>query len=671
MTMKLSSHILEATVTLNSSVSAESGSSELPLPGGPVRLLHLEDNANDAELIHDRLEVAGLAREIVWVSNRRGFEQALGLGEYQVILCDFNLPDYDGISALGAAREKQPDVPVIVISGSLNEEEAVKCLHLGATDYLLKQRLERLPNAVRRAIIAADELRKRRQAEAELRASEERFRLLAHHSRDGFWFVGLQPKRVLYVSPAVEEMWGRSAEEFYADADAWCGAIDPADLPRVRAAWDACADGLSPRFEEEFRVIRPDGSVRLVVNSGTTILQGENGIAHMSGLIRDITEQAQLEQELRQSQKMEGIGQLAGGIAHDFNNLLTVIQGNSDLALDGLDPSSPSHADICEIKRAAMSAAALTKQLLAFGRRQVLQPRPIELRAVTLEIRNMLSRLIGDNIELILNLDESAGCVLADPGQIEQVIINLEVNARDAMPDGGKITISTKTVPHQIKNSAVTTGICERLIVTDDGVGMDSATRDRIFEPFFTTKPIGHGTGMGLSTVHGIVKQSGGELHVATAPGKGTSFTIYFPQVSTSTTASPREPSIRSATGSETILVVEDQSALRELVRRVLEQKGYRVLEAPNGEQAVRVAESSARPVHLVITDVVMPGMNARAMAERIRGVWPSVRVLYMSGYHDDDVMLQSLATAKVDFLQKPFLPYDLAEKVRAVLERA
>jgi two-component system, cell cycle sensor histidine kinase and response regulator CckA len=639
---------------------------------GPVRLLHLEDNPNDAELIHDRLEVAGLASEIVWVNDRRGFEDALGRGTYEIILCDFNLPDYDGISALSIAREKQPDVPVIVISGSLNEEEAVKCLHLGATDYLLKQRLERLPNAVRRAIVSADELRKRRRTESELRASEERFRLLAHHSRDGFWFVGLKPQRVLYVSPAVETIWGRTAEEFYADMDAWWGGIDPSDLARVRAAWEACADGVSPRFEEEFRVVRPDGTVRLVVNAGTTILDGESGSSHMSGLVRDITERTQLELELRQSQKMEGIGQLAGGIAHDFNNLLTVIQGNSDLALDGLDPSSPSHADICEIKRAAMSAAALTKQLLAFGRRQVLQPRAIELRTVTLEIQNMLSRLIGDNIELVLNLDEAAGCVLADPGQIEQVIINLVVNARDAMPDGGRITISTKTVPHRLKSaSGAVSGVCERLIVADDGIGMDSATRDRIFEPFFTTKPVGHGTGLGLSTVHGIVKQSEGELHVATAPGKGTSFTIYFPQAPTATVVEPQHSSPRSATGSETILVVEDQPALRELVRRVLEQKGYRVLEASNGEQAIRVAESAGRPIHLVITDVVMPGMNARAMAERIRGVWPVVRVLYMSGYHDDDVMLQSLATSKVDFLQKPFLPYDLAEKVRMVLERA
>jgi PAS domain S-box-containing protein len=634
-----------------------------------VRLLHLEDNPNDAALIHDRLEVAGLASDILWVNNRRRFEDALVQASYDVILCDFNLPDYDGISALSLVREKQPDVPVIVISGSLNEEEAVRCLHLGATDYLLKQRLERLPNAVRRAILAAEELRKRRQAESELRASEERFRLLAHHSRDGFWFVGLQPQLVLYVSPAVEAIWGRTAQEFYTDADAWWNGIDPADRPRVRAAWDACADGRLPRFEEEFRVIHSDGSARLVVNAGTTVFDAASGSAHMSGLVRDITERTQLELELRQSQKMEGIGQLAGGIAHDFNNLLTIIQGNSDLALDELDPSSPSHADICEIKRAAMSAAALTKQLLAFGRRQVLQPRAIALRTVTLDVQNMLSRLIGDNIELKLALDEPAGSVLADPGQIEQVIINLVVNARDAMPDGGCITISTATVSHRIKG--VRSDVCERLIVSDNGIGMDSATRERIFEPFFTTKPIGYGTGLGLSTVHGIVKQSGGELHVSTAPGEGTSFTIYFPQVTTEGEAILTPSTPRGSTGSETILVVEDQPALRELVRRVLEQKGYRVLEAPNGEQAVRVAESSVRPIQLVITDVVMPGMNARAMAERIRGTWPTARVLYMSGYHDDDVMLQSLASAKVDFLQKPFLPYDLAEKVRAVLERA
>jgi two-component system, cell cycle sensor histidine kinase and response regulator CckA len=640
----------------------------------PLRLLHLEDNPKDAELIQDRLEVGGLTSSITRVSNRSGFEAALDDASYSLILCDFNLPDYDGLSALSAARAKQPDVPVIVISGSLGEEEAVKCLHLGATDYLLKQRLERLPNAVRRAIIGAEEQRKRRQTEAELRASEERFRLLAQHSRDGFWFVGLRPERVLYVSPAVERIWGQSAERFYEDANAWWEGIDPADRPRVRAAWDACADGRSTWFEEEFRIVHSDGSTRLVVNAGSIVLDDASGSAHMSGLVRDITERTQLEMELRQAQKMEGIGQLAGGIAHDFNNLLTVIQANSDLALQGLDPASTSHADISEVKRAASSAAALTKQLLAFGRRQVMQPRPIELRTVTRGVESMLSRLIGDNIELVLDLDEAGGCVLADPGQIEQVIINLTVNARDAMPDGGRIMIGTATVPHHAKGpdwiAGIAPGVCERLTVTDTGVGMDRATRDRIFEPFFTTKPLGYGTGLGLSTVHGIVKQSGGELHVSSEPGKGTTFTIYLPQVSTDGAVEPVRLATRPGTGSETILLVEDQPSLRAVVRRILQQKGYDVLEARDGEDAIRVAEAAAQPIQLVITDVVMPGMNARAMAERIREIWPMARVLFMSGYHDDDVMLRSLASAKVDFLQKPFVPHDLIEKVREVLER-
>jgi PAS domain S-box-containing protein len=651
-----------------------------PVPGStlgstrPVRLLQLEDSAADAELIQERLHGAGLTSEVTQVSNRSGFEAALNEGSYHLILCDLNLPGYDGLSALTVARERQPDVPVIIISGALGEEQAVKCLHMGATDYLSKERLERLPNAVWRAITTAEEQRLHRQAELELRASEERFRLLAQHSRDVFWFVGVNPERVIYVSPAIELIWGVAAPHLYDDPGRWWSAIDPADQQRVRAAWQACVDGLSPRFEEEFRVIHPDGSARLVINAGAIFLDDATGNAHMSGLVRDITERTLLQQELRQSHKMDGIGQLAGGIAHDFNNLLTVIQGNSDLALDGLDPRSTTYADIHEIKHAATSAAALTKQLLAFSRRQMLQPRPIELREIMRGLESMLSRLIGDNIELVLELDQNSGFVLADYGQIEQVIINLALNARDAMPDGGRITISTSTVPQSAKigaQLASPSGICESLSITDTGTGMDKATRDRIFEPFFTTKPHGRGAGLGLSTVHGIVTQSGGELHVTSAPGTGTTITIYFPQLSTGRTSVAEAPTPqRGVTGSETILIVEDQPSLRDLLRRILEQQGYCVLEAHDGEEAVRTAEAAAKPIHLVITDVVMPGLSARTMTVRVREAWPDARVLFMSAYASDDAILWDLADYKVDFLQKPFLPYDLAEKVREVLER-
>lgn len=639
---------------------------------GPVRLLHLEDDPRDAKAIRETLEVAGLEGEIRHVSDQTAFETALAEEPYHLILCDFNLPDYDGASALSVARSLQPGVPVIVIASAQAEEQGVKCLHLGATDYLVKQRLERLPSAVVRAIAEAEEQRQLREAEEELRASEERFRLLAQHSREVFWFVGLNPERVLYVSPAIEEIWGMPSSYFYADPGLWRSAIDPEDQPRVEAAWGACANGESTRLDIEYRVVHTDGSVRLLAVTGAVFIDDARGGAHISGMARDITERTRLELELRQSHKMEGIGQLAGGIAHDFNNLLTVIQGNSDLALDELDPHSEVHADIREIKRAATSAAALTRQLLAFSRRQMLEPRPIELREVMLSVQVMLSRLIGDNIELVFDLDTKSGHVRADPGQIEQVIVNLVVNARDAMPRGGRITIGTSTVPYRQHIDPECDWVpYERLTVADTGSGMDRATRERIFEPFFTTKEIGRGTGLGLSTVLGIVKQSNGEIQVSSVPGLGTTFSIFFPQCAVVPAQPPPPASRRQVTGTETVLVVEDQPSLRNLVRRILEQRGYAVLEASDGDHALRVASTITSPIHLVISDVVMPGMSARAMTDELRNSWPELRVLFMSGYHNDDEVLESLASPTVDFLQKPFLPYDLAEKVRTVLERA
>jgi two-component system cell cycle sensor histidine kinase/response regulator CckA len=650
---------------------AEPARSRAPTPKGPVRLLHLDDDVREARSIHTTLQRAGLASLIRHVGSRLEFESALEQDSYHLILCDFNLPDYDGVSALSIARARQPGVPIIVISSAEGEDQAVKCLHMGATDYLLKHRLERLPNAVWRAIAEAEEQRNLREAEAELRASEERFRLLAQHSKEVFWFVGLNPERLLYVSPAVESIWGLPASTFYEDTSFWQSAIAPEDRARVSAAWNACATGEASRFDIEYRVIHTDGSVRLVASTGAVFIDDARGGAHISGMARDITERTKLEQELRQSHKMDGIGQLAGGIAHDFNNLLTVIQGNSDLALYDLPADSAAHADIQEIKRAATSAAALTKQLLAFSRRQMLQPRPIELRAITLSVESMLSRLIGDNIELVLELDENGGFVLADASQIEQVIINLTVNARDAMPDGGRITIGTTTVLHHPRgDSDVAPVPYVQLTVTDTGIGMNRETRERIFEPFFTTKEVGRGTGLGLSTVHGIVNQSDGELAVSSAPGLGSTFTILFPQCAADCEKAAPAVQLRQVTGTETVLVVEDQASLRDLVKRILEQRGYGVLEASDGDEALRVAAATPHPIHLVISDVVMPGIGAQAMAEKLRDSFPEVRVLFMSGYPDDDDILQRLANSKVEFLQKPFLPYDLAEKVREVLER-
>jgi PAS domain S-box-containing protein len=643
-----------------------------PTSTGTVRLLHLEDNPRDAKWIHKTLEDAGLANHIRHVSDRDEFDAALSEDTYHLILCDFDPRGYQCESALSLARAKQPNVPVIVITSAKGEEQAVKCLHMGATDYLLKQRLERLPNAVRRAIAEAEEQQHLREAERELRESEVRFRLMAQHSKEVFWCVALHPARALYVSPAVEAIWGSPVARFYEDPEFWQRAIAPEDQPRARAVWEACERGELSQFDIEYRVIHTDGSVRVVADTGAVSIDEAHGGVHISGVARDITERSRLEQELRQSHKMEGIGQLAGGIAHDFNNLLTIIQGNSDLALDELEPESTVRSDICEIKRAASSAASLTKQLLAFSRLQMLQPRPIELRVVTRSVEKMLSRLIGDNIELVLELDEQGGYVFADVGQIEQVIINLTVNARDAMPDGGRITIATSTVLHHPGGDTAEEMVpYERLTVTDSGVGMDLATRARIFEPFFTTKAVGQGTGLGLSTVHGIVKQSRGNIQLSSAPGLGTTFAIYFPQCEPESAVRVVPVQPRAIAGTETVLVVEDQPSLRDLVVRILRQRGYDVLHASDGEEALRVAAATMLPIQLVISDVVMPGMSARLMVEQLRESRPEVRVLLMSGYHNDDEILQILKNPNVDFLQKPFLPQDLAEKVRAVLEHA
>ncbi len=448
--------------------------------------------------------------------------------------------------------------------------------------------------------------------------------------------------------------------------------IRPEDRPMVERAVHATIEEGRP-FDCEFQLTRPDNSVRHVHARGQLRQDNAGKPRNFLGTVLDITDRKQLQEQFLQSQKMEAIGQLAGGIAHDFNNLLTVIQGNSDMALSNLDPSAPAHEDISEIKRAAISAAALTRQLLAFSRRQILQPRPIQLRSVAQGVEKMLSRLIGENIELALDLDGNAGWVLGDPGQIEQVVINLAVNARDAMPGGGRITIQTTTVRLEAKGEAETQGLApgayERLTVSDTGIGMDKETRERIFEPFFTTKPAGRGTGLGLSTVHGIVKQSDGELHVSSELGHGTTFNIYFPQVDAPPIIESSPTKLRSRRGSETILLVEDEAPLRSLARRVLEKNGYKVLEAPNGETAIGICEVEKGRIQLVVSDVVMPGMNARIMAERISAISPGIKILFMSGYHDDDVMLRNLADARMDFLQKPFSPQDLTEKVREVLE--
>jgi nitrogen-specific signal transduction histidine kinase len=397
-------------------------------------------------------------------------------------------------------------------------------------------------------------------------------------------------------------------------------------------------------------------------------------VVRVYSAVQDITQIKRLEQQLSQAQKMEAVGRLAGGIAHDFNNLLTVILGNVELLLDGPADAHTLHKDAEQIRQAAERAVALIRQLLAFSRQQVLEPRRLDLNAVVTDIGQMLKRLIGEDIALVTQLAQDLGLVHADPGQLEQVLMNLAVNARDAMPAGGTLTVETTNVAfddaYVREHIGVERGPYVRLTISDTGVGMDAATHARIFEPFFTTKAVGKGTGLGLATVHGIVTQSGGHVWVYSEPGHGTTFKIYLPRVAPSGEILQRPPRLKhSARQGETILLVEDEPAVRNLARRVLESRGYAVLEASSGYDAIRIASGRTGPIHLLLSDVVVPDMNGSAIAERMHQERPTVKLLFMSGYADEDVKLQGIVQAGAPFIEKPFTPDLLARRVREVLD--
>jgi nitrogen-specific signal transduction histidine kinase/ActR/RegA family two-component response regulator len=388
-----------------------------------------------------------------------------------------------------------------------------------------------------------------------------------------------------------------------------------------------------------------------------------------------VTRERELEEQLRQSQKMEAVGQLAGGIAHDFNNLLTAIMGNSELLLAKIDEDDPRRADIEEIRHAGARAARLTRQLLAFSRRQVMEPAILDLNSVVENVSKMIQRLIGEQIELLTNLDGDLGQVVTDPGQIEQVILNLAVNARDAMPEGGKLLIETANADFDVeylnRHARVEPGLYVMVAVSDTGRGMDEETRSRIFEPFFTTKESGKGTGLGLSTVYGIVKQSNGYIWVYSEPGRGTTFKIYLPRAERAELVeSPEIAAVEHVPrGGETALLVEDDDGVRAVVRRTLQSGGYVVLEARNAGQAVRLAREYDGPIDFLVTDLIMPDMSGRELAKRVAAYRPLVRVLYMSGYSDNAVLGQGMLTPEMEFLAKPFSQDSLLQKVRRILE--
>jgi nitrogen-specific signal transduction histidine kinase len=401
----------------------------------------------------------------------------------------------------------------------------------------------------------------------------------------------------------------------------------------------------------------------------------DQGATAIQVICRDISQRKVLEEQLRQAQKLEAIGTLAGGVAHDFNNLLTIISGYSDFLISRFPPDDPTKAMLKEIQKAGERAASLTRQLLAFSRKQILEPKILNINAVVSDTEKMLRRLIGEDIAFTTVLEPTLGPVKADPGQIEQVIMNLVVNARDAMPQGGKLTIETAVVEldgqYAQRHAEVTPGKYVVLAVSDTGCGMDDKTKAHIFEPFFTTKGPGKGTGLGLATVYGIVKQSGGHVWVYSEVGKGSSFKIYLPFIREKASSGSSLPgSSKVPLGTETILLAEDEDAVRTITKHALAMFGYTVLEARNGIEAIRLCQQHQGPIHVIVSDVVMPELGGRQLVEMITSLKPDIKVLFLSGYTDDAVVRHGVLEAETAFLQKPFTPGALARKVREVLDK-
>jgi PAS domain S-box-containing protein len=775
---------------------------------GPVtlRVLVVDDSPNDAELVIEALRAAGFAVEWTRVETADDMASRLAGGGWDLILSDFSLPTFSGPAALALLRRSGVDLPFIMVSGTVSEEDAVDALRAGADDFIVKGRFARLAPAVIRAMEDAEVRRSKRQAEIQrehafdaLRKSERELREAHRLAAIATWRRRADADRGDW-SPEIFRFFGREpAAGIPATAD-----LEPVFLPD---SWRRLQDALSRAltrgepYEIELGIVRPDGEQRWGVSRGEPSLDAEGHVVELHGTLQDITDRKRaadalreseallrsffdsgsamrgvlevaeddlvhvslnhaaaqgigrrpdevrmqrasslgmppetialwlghcreslrtgrasrfdhlahtpagprlravtvapivgsararvaftsedvtdlrsLEEQLRQAQKMEAVGRLAGGVAHDFNNLLSVISGYAELLLRQIGEASPPAPRIRGILQAAGRGADLTRRLLTFSRKRAVQERVLDLNAVLAEVEAMVRQVIGPDIEVETRLESGLAPVVGDAGQIEQALLNLAVNARDAMPDGGRLTIETRNVyldeAYVRAHPGSGVGWHVLMSVSDSGIGMDAETAGRIFEPFFTTKAPGKGTGLGLPMVYGVVQQCGGSIAVDSAPGRGATFRLFLPraeEVPAPAAALPAPP--QRARGSETILLVEDEPALREIVREGLEAEGYSVLAASNGAEAVAFATSLAPAggPDLVLTDMMMPAMSGAEVSSRIVALNPATRFLFMSGYAEEG--LDRLGLASAAFLEKPFTSAELARKVREALD--
>ena len=766
----------------------------------PLHILHLEDIEADRELVCRALEGAEIRCEFVYAATAAEFVSALTRGKFDLILSDFTVPGYSGAAALVLAQAECPEVPYLFVSGTMGEEQAIESLKRGATDYVLKQRLERLVPAVRRALSESTERAKRQAAEHALRRAEARFRdifenavegiyqstpqgrllevnramagicgyqspeefaatvrdlghdlhvdpsrrsefdtllnahgeVLGHESKirrkDGaivwisenaravrdaqgavlfyesmvtdvtarkvtedalrqseerfremaeridqvFYIAALGTGRWSYVSPAYEQIWGRSVAALYAEPTQWSEAIVEDDRARVLAARKRLTDGEECRIE--YRITQPNGSVNWIEERSYPIRETNGSTQRVVGIALDITARRRLEAQLLQAQKMEAVGQLAGGMAHDFNNVLAVVIGYARLLLDRGAMPADSLEPLTQIFLAGTRAANLTRQLLIFSRKQPVERRAIDLNGVAAELSVMLRRLIGEHIQLDLTLSPAPCPAEADAGMIEQVLMNLAVNARDAMPGGGTLAIVTEHV--RITDAAVPPparpGEFIRLSVRDSGCGIPAENLARIFEPFFTTKDVGRGTGLGLAVAFGIVQQHQGWIEVESTVGAGTCFRIFLPAVAHAAANPAGNPAkmVGAPRGSETVLLVEDEPAVCELAATVLRGSGYRVLQASTGVEALETWKWHSSRIALLVTDLVMPdGLGGVELATRLRKEKPALRVVLTSGYPNEVLGAEFRPPAGTHFIPKPYRPQALTQTVRDALD--
>ncbi len=639
-----------------------------------LRVLFIEDSDFDAELICAELKRGGFAVTHARVDTEAGLLAALARREWDLIISDFSMPQFDGLTAYEVFNRQGYDIPFIFVSGAMGEERAVQAMKAGARDYILKGHLGRLNAAVQRELAEAERRRQGRAAEAAKDREQRRLAVALQATGAGVFEFTVPVGQDAYFNDRYAEIFGMLRDELPPPAEfrEWFfGRIHPDERQRAIDIREAFVAGRSRDFAAEFRILHKDGSWRNVTCHAAAAARGPDGrVTELVGILLDRTEEKRLEEQFRQAQKMEAIGRLAGGIAHDFNNLLTVISNFGEFVLESLAPGSGAHDDMQEVLKAARRAEKLTGQLLAYSRRRPVASSVLNVNELVGEVDKMMRRLIGDNIEFRTDLAPDLWHVRIDAGGLEQVLVNIAVNARDAMPDGGRLAIETANVEvgdeyATSKVRDVATGRYVAISISDTGIGMDEETQARLFEPFFTTKEPGKGTGLGLATCYGIVKQAGGFIWVYSEPGHGTTFRVLLPRE----TAEPepeREPThSEKMRGTETLLVVEDEEPVRSLVVRLLSMLGYTILEAADATEALRIAGSAETLIDAVVTDIVMPDMNGPQLVQRLTAIYPEIKPVYMSGYTrgaievDDTIVL----------VQKPFSPKELARKVREALD--